>query len=83
MPGINQRSAAAFIDDARYSLPIRATIAEKRRILRHTRQPMPGLPSGFGGDQRGSGALGHLRPSAASRERCGDKFFSLNQGKSH
>ena len=67
MPGINQRSAAAFIDDARCRLPIRAPIAEEGRILRHARQPMPRLPGGFGGDQRGSGALGHLRPSTASR----------------
>ena len=35
MPGINQRSTAAFIDDAGCGLPIRATIAQKRRILRH------------------------------------------------
>ena len=83
MPGINQRSTATFIDDARCRLPIRATIAQKRCILRHARQPVPRLPSGFGGDQRGSGALGHFRPGTASRECRRDKLFSLNQGKSH
>ena len=83
MPGINQRSTAAFIDDAGCCLPIRATIAQKRRILRHARQAMPRLTGGFGRDQSSGGALGHLRPGTASRERRRDKLFSLNQGKSH